>query len=146
MGNIMKVGDKVIRIDYKYSYCTCSGGRVVEIEDEIISINGFQIHAGLFRVTNDVELLDLCIAHWRDIVADPGVYPGRTQCALCAVYNSPSLLCKTLRCFECPIFRQKTGRPYCDDTPYVAYVNKRSKENAEAEVKFLQEIRDELQN
>ncbi len=59
-----------------------------------------------------LEALEGSIAKWRAVADGTGVDDGTENCPLCVRFYGKGKLCA-----GCPV-REKTGEPYCDDTPY----------------------------
>lgn len=118
------------------------------------------ICAGTWPKTK-AKALDESIKKWKAIVLYLGFSDGKElfglgvnedQCALCQIYckhedahidedlgwNSPD------DCKNCPVFK-KTGKQYCEDTPYDKYMssdyNKQALKQAILEVKFLESLK-----
>ena len=64
------------------------------------------------------EALEKSIKHWEEnakVLKLSDVKIGRADCALCGLFNDFN---NCFGCNGCPVF-EKTGRRYCDRTPYV---------------------------
>lgn len=75
------------------------------------------------------------IVNWHALDADnprpDGV--GWVSCALCQLYLHGAA------CADCPVY-DHTGYPYCQQTPFEAYSDDPSLENAQAELDFLKQV------
>ena len=90
------------------------------------------------------EVLDALmgsIKKWEKIVDGTGTNRGRSNCPLCQMFNNP--------CQGCPVMK-RTGKKYCDGTPYEKYERyywakdktdkKKLKRFALLELKFLKSL------
>lgn len=83
-----------------------------------------------------LEALKGSIAHWEQVVANPGTTPiGPYECPLCHLFNSGA----SDGCSGCPV-AQFTGKPGCHGTPYNAFRFNRTAETAQAELDFLKSL------
>ena len=71
-----------------------------------------------------VEAVVLSIEKWEDIAYRDGKEFGKSNCALCWVYN----IAEEVRCAGCPI-KNMTQEPMCDSTPYEEWVKHKNTEN-----------------
>lgn len=79
---------------------------------------------------------------WEKIVKDPS-YHSDTFCQLCTLeLDYPAMSQNDQRCNEsCPIRSYNEGYHYaCSNTPYSAFTNYQTTENAQAELDFLREV------
>ena len=85
-----------------------------------------------------LEALKGSIRKWEAIVAGTGVDWGGHNCPLCQLF---SCHCDEgdYYCYGCPVML-KTGHDDCTTTPYHAYRNHNSIENAQAELDFLKSL------
>lgn len=60
------------------------------------------------------------IAKWEAIVAGTGIDLGAINCPLCRLFLN-RLHIPHLGCSGCPVM-ERTGKSYCEDTPYEEYV------------------------
>lgn len=65
------------------------------------------------------EALEGSIRKWEAIVAGTGVDKGSVNCPLCQKFCAGRY--RSDACIGCPV-RERTGRSYCEETPYVRYV------------------------
>lgn len=67
----------------------------------------------------ETAALEGSIAKWRNIVLKKDVNLGAINCPLCQVFLLPrrGLSGQENDCVGCPV-REKTGKPYCRETPY----------------------------
>ena len=87
--------------------------------------------------------LEGSIAKWQAIVDGTGIDRGTENCPLCEMFYAR-------RCGGCPVM-ERTGRPFCADSPYKQWSasygfgqgigrSKHLKAAAEAELAFLREL------
>lgn len=58
----------------------------------------------------------------------------RVSCGLCQKFNT------AYGCTGCPVAK-KTGKDFCEDTPYEKWVNEKSRANALKELNFLKSLK-----
>ena len=84
------------------------------------------------------EILKACkksIKHWEEVAEDPeNEATSEYECALCELF-----FFKSDECVGCPIY-EKTGHINCVETPFLAFIENRTRENALAEVVFLKNL------
>lgn len=92
----------------------------------------------LARLKKGEDPLELSIEKWEDVV-DKGLDAdqGWENCALCEKYFPSG--CSD-PCKGCPIF-EKTGKHFCDGTPYEKYQITADEDIAKEEVEFLKSLR-----
>jgi hypothetical protein len=86
--------------------------------------------------------LKMSIEHWEDIVKDPENTPsGRGTCALCQEFNPYEVGFNPLvpPCEGCPV-KEKTGKSYCNNTPYSEFQMNRTSAEAQKELDFLKSL------
>ena len=69
-----------------------------------------------------LQALQESIKHWEEVMANPLEEPvGVNNCPLCCRFYLPvSIMVEGKNCMGCPI-QEKTGKQYCEDTPYIDF-------------------------
>jgi len=86
------------------------------------------------------EAFKKTIERWEKIVKDPDYY-AESYCHLCTLENGGTSSSKQECNTSCPIRRYKDGKyRICCGTPFFAFMNYRTEENARRELAFLREV------
>jgi len=92
-------------------------------------------------VGDEPNALELSIAKWRFIV---GAMEAGNTVVSCGGSRTCALCRRALfRCCDCPVVVRGGSEESCLDTPYTAFEADPTLENAQAELEFLESLRDE---